>query len=159
MLHQTKYHRNSYLCNVRVLRKRAIKVRECNLLTEIAAFCPSYRRSANHTLMIYHHLSITKLECTITFCFYNFINGLIKGKYLKNRGSRFEFFLLTNAGNLAHFEWIWAGLAELLNRQITKRPWFFLGLTIDQRWKPLWPCMFHVYFLTFFVFQSESLFS
>ena len=99
MLHQTKYHRNSYLCNVQVLRKRAIKVRECNLLTEIAAFCPSYPRSANHTLMIYHHVSITKLECTITFCFYNIINGLFKGKYLKNRGSRFAIFRQTNAGN------------------------------------------------------------
>ena len=123
MLYQTKCNRNSYLCNARVLRKRAIKVRECNLLTEIAAFCPSYRRSANYTLMIYHHVSITKLECTITFCFYKFINGLIGGNLKKIKAVVLQFFAnQCNAGNSAHFEWIWAGLAELLNRQITNGP-------------------------------------
>ena len=65
-----------------------------------------------------------------SFCFYKSINGLIEGKFLKNRGSRFAIFLLTNAGNSAHFEWIWAGLVELLNSQITSGPHnlIFLGL-------------------------------
>ena len=133
---QTKYHRNSYLCNVRVLRKRAIKVRECNLLTEIAAFCPSYRRSANHTLMIYHHVSITKLECTIVFLFslgfmfYEFINGLIEKKKL---WQSFAIFLLTDTANVANFQWIWAGLAEVLLNRKTLQHDFFQVETIHQR--------------------------